>query len=402
MATGYSSWLVKQLGSLCGECQLLRKVIEKSPPGCRPILQGVDAALRGISQVVFANNPISGLLMLIGLFLADVFVGLVAIYTSAIAVLVAAYSGQEKPLVQNGLTQFNAVLVGTVLISLWPALTGGSLTLRVWLMAVGGAAATVILDRAVAGFLAGVRASHFTQPGGVRTQIGVPGFTFPFNLVGWAVWSVLLRTESLEEVQPATAVLQEEEIVWSQLLLGSVHAMGQVFGVLSLPCSILCYIGVAIFSPAIALAQFLGSLLACFAALGVGASSYSEVYMGVWSYSALLTAGATVFFTQPSLRSLPVHLFAVLVTVVLHSALSPVLATFHLPVFTLPFVLTSWVFLLFPTGNDTVTRTLETLTPEQRIFRARKLSKQPTTTSSGDGATITKENQLSVVEQGEA
>ena len=140
--------------------------------------------------------------------------------------------------------------------------------------------------------------------------------------------------------------------------------------------------------------------------------------MGVWSYSALLTAGATVFFTQPSLRlpswldspfekclpprSLPVHLFAVLVTVVLHSALSPILATFHLPVFTLPFVLTSWVFLLFPTGNDTVTRTLETLTPEQRIFRARKLSKQPTTTSSGDGATITKENQLSVVEQGEA
>merc|ERR550532_2084817 len=142
-----SNQLEHQMGGLCGECQLLRKVIEKSPPGCRPILQGVDAALRGISQVVFANNPISGLLMLIGLFLADVFVGLVAIYTSAIAVLVAAYSGQEKPLVQNGLTQFNAVLVGTVLISLWPALTGGSLTLRVWLMAVGGAAATVILDR---------------------------------------------------------------------------------------------------------------------------------------------------------------------------------------------------------------------------------------------------------------
>ena len=53
-----------------------------------------------VEQVVFANNPISGLLMLIGLFMADVFVGLVAIYTSAIAVLVAAYSGQEKPLVQ--------------------------------------------------------------------------------------------------------------------------------------------------------------------------------------------------------------------------------------------------------------------------------------------------------------
>ena len=53
-----------------------------------------------LAQVVFANNPISGLLMLVGLFLADVLVGLVAIYTSAIAVLVAVYSGQDKDLVQ--------------------------------------------------------------------------------------------------------------------------------------------------------------------------------------------------------------------------------------------------------------------------------------------------------------
>ena len=33
------------------------------------------------------------------------------------------------------------------------------------------------------------------------------------------------------------------------------------------------------------------------------ASSYPEIYVGVWSYSALLTAGATVYFTQPSIRS---------------------------------------------------------------------------------------------------
>ena len=139
-----------------------------------------------------------------------------------------------------------------------------------------------------------------------------------------------------EEVESATAVVShEEDIVWTQLLLGSVYGMGQVgvfrfslgfkkihtcqvFGVFSLPCSILCYIGVAIFSPTIAIAQFVGSLLACFVALGVryssgqqnltknssqvGVSSFSEVYIGVWSYSALLTAGAMVFFTQPSLR----------------------------------------------------------------------------------------------------
>ena len=47
----------------------------------------------------------------------------------------------------------------------------------------------------------------------------------------------------------------------------------QVFGVFSLPCSLLCFTGVAIFSPLIALSQFLGALLAAFAALLVGMST---------------------------------------------------------------------------------------------------------------------------------
>ena len=61
--------------------------------------------------------------------------------------------------------------------------------------------------------------------------------------MGWAVWSVLLRTESQvsklkivasnmfgvqEQVQSATSVSPEEDIVWTQLLLGSIYGMGQV------------------------------------------------------------------------------------------------------------------------------------------------------------------------------
>ena len=52
--------------------------------------------------------------MLVGLFLADVFVGLVAVYTSAVAVLVAAYSGQDKALVQVMLFNFKVGKVANV------------------------------------------------------------------------------------------------------------------------------------------------------------------------------------------------------------------------------------------------------------------------------------------------
>ena len=79
----------------------------------------------------------------------------------------------------------------------------------------------------------------------------------------------------------------------------------QVYGVYTIRGSLLMYLGIAIFSPSIAIAQWLGAILGCLAgltlaenfltdgyfhpALVVGPSAYSGIYIGVWSYSALLT-----------------------------------------------------------------------------------------------------------------
>ena len=60
-----------------------------------------------------------------------------------------------------------------------------------------------------------------------RSMIQVPGFTLPFNIVGWIVWAVLLRADmpvKEEEVE----VMIAEEIDWTKLFLGSVVAMSQV------------------------------------------------------------------------------------------------------------------------------------------------------------------------------
>ena len=81
----------------------------------------------------------------------------------------------------------------------------------------------------------------------------------------------------------------------------------QVYGVYTIRGSLLMYLGIAIFSPSIAIAQWLGAILGCLAgltlaeslyiltdeyfppALVVGPSAYSGIYIGGWSYSALLT-----------------------------------------------------------------------------------------------------------------
>ena len=44
-----------------------------------PVLDFVDYRLRGVGQVVFMNNPITGLLILIGLFVASAWLGTAAV-----------------------------------------------------------------------------------------------------------------------------------------------------------------------------------------------------------------------------------------------------------------------------------------------------------------------------------
>jgi len=393
------------VGDICGECNMGRKLISATPWGFSHALKVIDAVLRGISQVCFANNPVSGLLIVIGLFMGSPAVGRASLICSFAAYVLAKYCGMGEEQVQNGLTQFNGVLVGTVVISLWPVLAGGELTPTVWALVVIGSATTVIVDRAVAGFLAGVKASHHStdKESRDRLDLGVPGFTLPFNIVGWIVWAVLLRADMpVKEEAEAVERLIVEEVDWTQLFLGSLVAMSQVYGVYTIRGSLLMYLGIVIFSPSIAIAQWFGAILGCLTALVVGPSVYSGIYIGVWSYSALLTAGATVYFTQPSLRSLPLHILAVGSTVAVHACVAPILQQFRssslhgrsiavfcsfpppacqnaifqmrLPAFTIPFVVTSWAFLLFSTGNGVVVRSASPLTPEQRIMAMREKS----------------------------
>ena len=61
----------------------------------------------------------------------------------------------------------------------------------------------------------------------VSSIIQVPGFTLPFNIVGWVVWAVLLRAD-MPVKEDEVENLIPEDINWTQLFLGSVVAMSQV------------------------------------------------------------------------------------------------------------------------------------------------------------------------------
>ena len=67
---------------------------------------------RGIGQVMFQNNALSGLLMLIGIFLNSWQMGILAVCGNIISTLTAYFSGYKHNDIKNGLYGFNGTLVG--------------------------------------------------------------------------------------------------------------------------------------------------------------------------------------------------------------------------------------------------------------------------------------------------
>lgn len=109
---------------------------------------------RGIGQVMFQNNALSGLLMLVGVLLNSWQMALLAIAGNVVSTLAAYFSGYSREDIRNGLYGFNGTLVG-IAIGVFMPITVASLLLLVagsclstWIARLFG------LQRLVSGFTA--------------------------------------------------------------------------------------------------------------------------------------------------------------------------------------------------------------------------------------------------------
>lgn len=136
-----------------------------------PVYNSLLVLGRGIGQVMFQNNALSGLLMLIGIFLNSWEMGVLAVSGNIISTLTAYFSGYGRDDIKNGLYGFNGTLVG-IAVGVFMELSLGSLLL----MAVASCISTWI-------------ARLF------NLQRSLPGFTAPFilsvwGLLGFCTWIV--------------------------------------------------------------------------------------------------------------------------------------------------------------------------------------------------------------------
>jgi len=300
-------------------------------------LRFIDVNLRSVGQVMFQDNPLSGVLFLAaiawGSFAAGVpqvlIAGLIAVVA---ATLTAQWLRVDRASLHAGLYGFNGVLVGLALATF---LAPGPL---LWAYVVLGAAVSVVAMEATAS---------------VAKAWSMPALTFPFVLV---TWLLLLATYGFAGLAgtalPAAGVvvpftsMAATRLDAGAFVQATLLSISQVFLKGSVIAALFFLAGLAVNSLAAAIAAVAGAIVAVTTAHALGAES-DLVTGGLLGFSPVLTAVALgTVFHRPGLRVAAYAALGTIFTVVAQAAFNVALTPIAIPALTGPFVLVTWMFLL--------------------------------------------------------
>ncbi|XP_027741593.1 urea transporter 2-like [Empidonax traillii] len=331
------NWIHQGFGYLTGEMKEYGEWMKNKPL----MVQLVDWILRGTSQVMFVNNPLSGLIILAGLFIQSPWWMLTGCTGTAVSTLTALALSQDRSAISAGLHGYNGMLVGLLM-----AVYSSKGDYYWWLLppVVVISMACPVLSSAL---------------GSIFSKWDLPVFTLPFNI---AVTLYLAATGHYNPFFPTTLikpVAAVPNITWSAisvpLLLQSIPVgVGQVYGCGNPWTGGIFLVALLISSPLICLHAAIGSTVGMFAALSI-ASPFDSIYLGLHNYNCALACIAIggMFYAltwQTHLLSLACALFCAYSGAALANALS----VLGLPVCTWPFCFSALLFLLINSENPAI------------------------------------------------
>ncbi|XP_045383870.1 urea transporter 1 [Lemur catta] len=344
----------KALGYVTGDMKEFANWLKDRPV----ILQFVDWILRGLSQVAFVSNPISGILVLVGLLVQNPWWALTGCVATVVSTLTALLLSQDRSAIAAGLQGYNATLLGIL-----TAVFSEKGNYFWWLL----------LPISVMSMTCPVFSSALNS---VLCKWDLPVFTLPFNM---ALSMYLSATGHYNPFFPAklfVPITSVSNISWPDLsaleLLKSVPVgVGQIYGCDNPWTGGIFLCAILLSSPLMSLHAAIGSLLGTVAGLSLSAP-FEDIYLGLWGFNSSLACIAIGgMFVALTWQTHLLALFCALFTAYLGVSMANVMAMVGLPACTWPFCLATLLFLLVTTKNPNIYRMpLSKLTypEENRIF----------------------------------
>ena len=292
--------------------------------------------LRGVGQVFFCCNALTGLIFLIALYIGGITAGVAAtvgVITSTVAAYLLGFSEDD---IEAGLYGFNGTLVGPCLFLFLEH------SPQLWLYVVLAAILSTVVLAAMMRIL---------QP------YNVPASTSPFVLTCWMFMIAVYSFDSFSRgaILPTPLIPSEvtgvEAIPADMWFTAIAKGIAEVMFADSIIVGVLFLIGIAIVSLRGAAMALTGAVVGVLVSTLLGASQ-TLVEMGLYGFNPVLTMMAVGWvFLKPSGRSAVLASLAGIVTVVCQAGLANFLTPVGLPTLTFPFVLVMWMF-LFAAGKS--------------------------------------------------
>ncbi|KFV76446.1 Urea transporter 2, partial [Struthio camelus australis] len=318
-----------------------KQLNNERPPDKPLMIQFIDWVLRGISQVMFVNNPLSGLIIVAGFLVQNPWWTLTGCLGTVVSTLTALVLGQDRSAIAAGLYGYNGVLVGLLM-----AVFSAKGDFHWW----------ILLPVALVSMTCPIFTSAL---GSVFSKWDLPVFTLPFNLA-LTLYLAASGPHNLffptTLIQPATTT---PNITWTDaevpMLLQSIPVgISQIYGCDNPWTGGIFLVALFISSPLICLHAAIGSAVGMLAALSL-ATPFSKIYAGLWNYNSSLSCIAIggmfyAFTWQTHLLAIACALFSAY----LGATLANMLAVFGLPSGTWSFCLSALTFLLITTNNSAI------------------------------------------------
>jgi urea transporter len=353
-----------------------------------PALDFFYILFNGISEVPLFSSPVTGILILAGVFLASRQAGAMMVLSGLIGAGMAIAFGADYGLVTFGLFGYNSILTG---MAFWsgPFVKANKAT---FFLSVFGAAATAVTWMAFAHLMGDLFILD-----GLAESWAIPGFTSSFIFTTWAMMYASKRYG--HDIWPETPPPAKEEFIthsgnplqvqvenfkWTakEFIIATLKGVSQVTFVENWKTGIFWVVGLTLafeLAPVIAgqdrpwytngyTAQwdefsplYLGGLMALLGS-GIGVVlailtklPTAEIRLGLHGFNQVLVMIALTSFVPLTVQS---FFMAVLATVACSVFVMPSLQRFFgnwgLPALTGPFVFTAWVFLLAYAGFQNI------------------------------------------------
>src|ERR671937_491487 len=346
-----------------------------------PALDFFFTLFNGISEVPLFSSPITGILILAGVFLASRKVGAMMVISGLIGAGIAILAGASYDLVTFGLFGYNSILTG---MAFWsgPFVKANKAT---FFISVFGAAITAFTWMAFSHLMGDLFVLN-----GTANSWAIPGFTSSFIFTTWAlmfatkrfghdIWPAPPPPPKEELIADSGNPVAKEDFKWTpkEFIIATLKGVSQVTFVENWKTGIFWVVGLTLsfeLAPLIAgqarpwftngyTAQwnefsplYLAGLMALIgSAIGAALAILTklptaEIRLGLHGFNQVLVMIALTSFIPLTAQSFMMAILATIGCSFLMPGLQRFFGQWGLPALTGPFVFTAWVFLLGISG----------------------------------------------------